>query len=116
MPNYRNQRVVVTDTTQGIAVDRVDDGQRTHRLSCDTGFFDELAHRPLSDGLTQFEDATGKTPATHHRRIGSAHDQNAVVAHYHRQHPDDRPVRVAAALFADRAPAPVRAHSAAALG
>src|SRR5262245_13671554 len=94
-----DQGVMIANAALVIAIDRVDDGQWTSRLRYDTGLLFELAHRPLRDGLAEFEDAARKTPATRHRRVGAAHYKHAVAAHHHRQHPDDRPLRVAARLL-----------------
>jgi hypothetical protein len=46
-----------------VAVDRIDDGQRTGHLRFDTGLLEQLSHCALRDGLAQFEHAAGKTPA-----------------------------------------------------
>src|SRR5262249_16817833 len=116
MANHGDERVVVANATLRIAVDCINDSQRTSRLRRNAGFFDELAHRPLGDGLAKFEHAAGKPPAAQHRGVGAADHEYSVATQPHRQNSDDRAVRVAATLFAKRAPAPLRAHSAAALG
>ena len=44
---------------------------------------------------------------------GATYNEHAVATHDDGQNPDDRTFRVAAALFPERAPTPVGAHSAA---
>ena len=65
---HRNERVVKAHASLFVAVDRVDDGQDAGRLGDDSGLFEKLAHRPLGDGLAQFEHAARKAPATGQRR------------------------------------------------
>src|SRR5205814_1481284 len=61
----------------------------------------KLAHRALRDRLAEFEHTARKPPAAGHRRVGATHDKSTVAAHHNSQHPDNRALRVAAALFAE---------------
>ena len=91
---------MVADPALVVAVDRVDHGQDAEWLGNDAGLLDEFTHRPLGDCLAQFQNTAGKAPAPGQRRIRPAHDESALVAQHHRQHPDDWPIRVAATLLA----------------
>src|ERR1700730_3776419 len=96
--NDGDQGVVVANPAFLVAVDRVDDGQGTGGLRRDPGLLRELAHRPLGDGLAELEHAARETPAAGHRWVRTAADDHAILTYHHRQHPDDRALRVAASL------------------
>ena len=50
------------------------------------GLLEQFAHRPLGDGLAEFEHAARKAPAPGIGLLRALHDQRPLAAQHHRQH------------------------------